>query len=356
MPSAAAELFRATYGREPEVVVRAPGRVNLIGEHTDYNGGFVLPAAIDLSLELAASAALAGARTRTVSREAADASRYVEAVRRALGSSTEMDVAIASDVPAGAGLSSSAALELATARAVQVLEGREWDAQAMALACTLAENEYVGNRCGVMDQMVVALGRARDALLIDCEAVSLRHVPVQEEVALVVCDSAKPRALVESAYNQRRAACEAAARALGVRSLRRANPAMLDGLPEALRKRARHVVHENARVLDFVAALERGDLAPAGRLMDDSHASLRDLYEVSCAELDLLVDLAHSLDGCYGSRLTGAGFGGCTVSLVEAGKAAEFGEELAARYRERSGLAGRAWVVRPADGVRIIPN
>ena len=131
---------------------------------------------------------------------------------------------------------------------------------------------------------------------------------------------------------------------------------MLDGLPEALRKRARHVVHENARVLDFVAALERGDLAPAGRLMDDSHASLRDLYEVSCAELDLLVDLAHSLDGCYGSRLTGAGFGGCTVSLVEAGKAAEFGEELAARYRERSGLAGRAWVVRPADGVRIIPN
>jgi galactokinase len=152
--------------------------VNLIGEHTDYNGGFVLPAAIDLGLELAAAVAGAGERTTTVSREEADAARYVEAVRRALGSSTEIDVAVASDVPVGAGLSSSAALELATARALAFLDRRDWDAQAMALACVRAENEYVGNRCGMMDQLAVSLGRAGHALLIDCEAVSVRHAAI----------------------------------------------------------------------------------------------------------------------------------------------------------------------------------
>jgi galactokinase len=353
MPGPAAELFSTTYGRAPGVVVRAPARVNLIGEHTDYNGGFVLPAAIDLELQLAASPS-SGPQTRVVSREGADGLRYVEAVRRALGSGMALEVAIASEIPVGAGLSSSAALELATARAIAALEGRAWEPAEMALACVRAENEFVGNRCGIMDQLAVALGRAGFALLIDCEAVSVRHVAVPREVAVVVCDSARPRALVESAYNERRAACEAAAELLGVGSLREATVGMVLGLPSPLRDRARHVVEENGRVLAFVAALSAGDLEAAGRLMDASHASLRDLYEVSCAELDLLVELAHSLDGCYGSRLTGAGFGGCTVSLVSAAAAVSVAAGLEEAYRRRSGLAGRAWVCGVGEGVGVV--
>jgi galactokinase len=357
MPGAL-EMFRETFGAEPHGVVRAPGRVNLIGEHTDYNDGFVLPLAIDLELRLAFRRR-DDAALKVYSRElpATDGSwrRYVEGVRKLANESLGFDGVVASDIPLGAGLSSSAALELAVARALAAANGDTWHPLAAARLCQRAEIEYAGNRCGIMDQLAVAFGKAGHALFIDCRSLEVRLEPLPAHIAVVVCDSARPRQLVDSAYNERRAACEEAARRMGVAALRDATPDMLSVLPRPLAKRAEHVVAENQRVLDFVAALEASDTQRLGRLMDSSHASLRDLYEVSCAELDLLVELASGLPGCIGSRLTGAGFGGCTVSLVEAPAAGEFASVLLAHYRERTKLPGRVWICRPSDGVSLVP-
>ncbi|HEY8694119.1 MAG TPA: galactokinase [Chloroflexota bacterium] len=350
-----------------EQVVRAPGRVNLIGEHTDYNDGFVLPLAIDLELRLSFQPRADG-RVVLRSREAPEESlhlpgsgdlpawgRYVEGVYALLGLSVGIEGEVSSDIPLGDGLSSSAALELATARALVAANNQAWDALPMARLAQRAEIEYAGNRCGIMDQLAVGQGQAGHALLIDCRSLEVRPVPLPSNLAIVVCDSAKPRQLVDSAYNNRRAACETAARQLGVPALRDATADMLPGLPEELEKRARHVVAENQRVLDFVVALDAGDSRRLGELMHASHASLRDLYEVSCPELDLLVDLAVALPGCVGSRLTGAGFGGCTVSLVESPAAQSFAHELVARYRAQTTLPGRAWVCQAVDGVSLVP-
>ncbi|HLY66880.1 MAG TPA: galactokinase, partial [Chloroflexota bacterium] len=199
----------------------------------------------------------------------------------------------------------------------------------------------------------IALGKAGQALLIDCRSLDVIPVPLPDDLAIVICDSAKPRQLVESAYNERRAACEEAARQLGLPALRDARLDMLDRLPEPLARRALHVVSENRRVLDFVEALKAGNKRQLGELMYASHASLRDLYEVSCPELDALVELATELPGCAGSRLTGAGFGGCTVSLVDASKAQGFAVELAKRFRRRTGLQGMSYVCRAVDGVSL---
>jgi galactokinase len=350
-----------------ELRVRAPGRVNLIGEHTDYNDGFVLPAAIDLELRLTFQPRVDDRvvlRSREAPGEAIDLpsdddvpawGRYVEGIRALLGLPRGIEGEIASDVPLGSGLSSSAALELAVARAITAANASDWDPIAMARLCRQAEIEYAGNRCGIMDQLAVAAARAGHALLIDCRSLAIEPVPLPEDLALVVCDSARPRRLVESAYNERRAACEAAAHLSGVPALRDATLDMLHALPEPLAKRARHVVSENERVLDFVAALQAGETGRLGRLMYESHASLRDLYEVSCPELDLLVDLASGISGCAGSRLTGAGFGGCTVSLVERDAASTFHRQLVADYRRRTGLPARAWVCRAVDGASLVP-
>jgi len=348
-------------------VVRAPGRVNLIGEHTDYNDGFVLPAAIDLELRLAFRPRTDGQlslRSREMpspvlshrgGRGTSSWGRYVEGVQTLLDLPVGIDGKISSDIPLGAGLSSSAALELAVARALAAANDQAWEAIPMARLAQRAEIEYAGNRCGIMDQMAVALGRAGHALLIDCRSLDVTPVPLPADLAIVVCDSAKRRQLVDSAYNDWRAACEDAARQLGVEALRDASLDMLERLPELMAARARHVVAENQRVLEFVAALERRDNSRLGELMYASHASLRDLYDVSCPELDLLVELAAALPGCVGSRLTGAGFGGCTVSLVEAPVAPSFAKALVAGYRTRTNLPARAWVCRAIDGVSLIP-
>jgi galactokinase len=204
-----------------------------------------------------------------------------------------------------------------------------------------------------MDQLAVAMGRADHALLIDCRSLEIQPVPLPQDLAIVVCDSARPRQLAQSAYNERRAACEQAARLLGLSALRDATVDMLDSLPARLQRRALHVVRENQRVLDFAAALRAGERSRLGDLLYASHASLRDLYEVSCPELDLLVDLAAQQPGCIGSRLTGAGFGGCTVSLVEAGRAGAFARGVPAAYRRQTGLPGKAYVCHAVDGVRL---
>lgn len=350
-----------------EQVVRAPGRVNLIGEHTDYNDGFVLPLAIDLELRLRFRPRPDGRvllRSAEIPGKPLDLpdggdlppwGRYVEGVRALLALPLGLEGDVASDIPVGAGLSSSAALELAVARALAAANGRQWEPPAMARLAQRAEIDYAGNRCGIMDQLAVACGQAGCALLIDCRSLAVRAVQLPPQLSVVVCDSARPRQLVDSAYNERRAACEEAARRLGVQALRDARPEMLTSLPPELRRRAEHVVADNQRVQDFAAALESGNWARLGELMYASHASLRDLYEVSCPELDLLVALAEDIPGCAGSRLTGAGFGGCTVSLVEAGAAALFAVTLVERYRARTGLPARSWVCRAVDGVSLVP-
>jgi galactokinase len=266
------------------------------------------------------------------------------------------DMAIVGDVPLGAGLSSSAALEVAVAGASCAVSGIEIEPQRLALLCQKAENQFVGVQCGIMDQLAGACSRAGHALLIDCRSLRMQHVALPEDLAIVVVDSKVPRKLGETPYNERREECAAAAGALGVESLRDAEQGDLERLPEPSRRRARHVVSENRRVLEAVEALSasRWDASTrVGRLMYESHASLRDDFEVSTPELDLLVDLAARAEGVIGARLTGAGFGGCTVNLVERDAVGRFEAAVVAPYREKTGLEAEMLVCRASDGLRV---
>jgi galactokinase len=297
---------------------RAPGRVNLIGEHTDYNDGFVLPCAIDRFTVVEAEAR--ADRTMIVESlgerdefqlDAIERSGtwrdYVRGVVQLLALEHGASLRIESTVPRGAGLSSSAALEVAVGRALTELAGEE-----LALLCQRAENEFVGVQSGIMDQFTVTLARAGHALLLDCRDLTYRHIAIPDGVAIVVCDSHVRRELTGSGYNERRAECEAVAAELGLTSLR---DATLEQVAD--RPRARHVVSENERTLRAAAALESGDCSTFGELMNASHASMRDDFEIVPPELDALAAATRAIDGCYGSRLTGGGFGGCTVSLVD---------------------------------------
>ncbi|NPV08068.1 MAG: galactokinase [Anaerolineae bacterium] len=374
----AISAFVDAFGRPPEVVARAPGRVNLIGEHTDYNDGFVLPVAIDRAVYVAASAR-ADDRVTLVAVDFGERaefalgrierdpvhgwSNYPRGVAWVLQGRglrlSGMDAAIHGDVPIGAGLSSSAALEVATAKALQALSGFALDDVELARAAQEAENRFVGMQCGIMDQFVSVLGRRDHALLIDCRFLEHRAVPMLAGYRVVVADTMKRRGLVDSQYNQRRAECEAGVRLLrqrlgGITALRDVTPAQLEEhkevLPEVVYRRCRHVVRENERVLAAVAALGASDAATFGRLMLQSHASLRDDYEVSSPELDFMVDAALDIGGVVGTRMTGAGFGGCTVSLVREGAVGPLVEELRRRYSEWSGVAPDIYVCRAEQG------
>jgi galactokinase len=364
--------FAAQHGCEPRLIAEAPGRVNLIGEHTDYNGGLVLPVAIDRTVAVAA-AAREDSRVRAHSVDhdqcddfSLDAARrhpmggwrnYVRGVLWALLDSQlplrGADLSISGDVPEGAGLSSSAALELALAGAVCAASGIELPLRDLALLCQRAEHMYAGVQCGIMDQFAAALGREGCALFIDCQSLETEDVPLPDGVAIVVLDSKLPRELAGTPYNQRREECAAAARALGLASLRDADESQIESLPDGLRRRARHVVTENARVLAAKAALRDGDCGTLGRLFAESHASLRDDFEASAPEIDLLVELANAAPGAIGSRLTGGGFGGCTVNLVEAAEARPLGEAVVPEYRRRTGLDAEAYVCHARDGMQV---
>ncbi|HEX2092947.1 MAG TPA: galactokinase, partial [Longimicrobiaceae bacterium] len=263
----------------------------------------------------------------------------------------------AGDVPIGAGLSSSAALELATARAFAAVSGLPWNPREMALLAQRAENQWVGVNCGIMDQMISAAGEAGHALLIDCRSLETRAVPLPPGASVVIMDTATRRGLVDSAYNERRAACEAAAAFFGVPALRDVErdrfEASADRMEPRIRRRARHVITENQRTLEAAEALERGDAATMGRLMNASHASLRDDFQVSRRELDAIVELAQAHEGCFGARMTGAGFGGCAVALVESAAAEGFAREVATRYQAQVGLHPRVYVCVAADGASI---
>jgi galactokinase len=379
----AAGAYRACFGLDPHAIAVAPGRVNLIGDHTDYNEGFVLPMALDLGVACAFAPRDDGRlRVHSVAhgetREAAVADlqppgdstffSYVAGVAWALREGGQpvggLDAAVAGNLPIGAGLSSSAAVELAAARAFVAASSLSWDAIAMAKICQRAENVYAGVSCGIMDQFTSATARDGAALLLDCRSLDARSVALPGDVAVVVMDTGSRRGLAGSAYNERRASCDTAVRALrtlrpGLRALRDADEELLragrDLLDPTTRARAAHVVAENARPLAVAQAFEQGDLVKAGRLMSDSHASLRDLYEVSSPELDSVTDLAREHPACLGARLTGAGFGGCAVALVRANGAADFLARVGAAYRSRRpDLPSSFFGCRPSAGARLV--
>ncbi len=361
----------------------APGRVNLIGEHTDYNGGFVLPMAIERRTVLAAAPAdrsepairLHSENLRAGAEFPMDPSAlwggpawanyvrgvFIECAR--IGMATPaLDVVINSDVPLGGGLSSSAALEVAAATLIEAVTGRRMPVLEKALLCQKAEHEYAHMPCGIMDQYIAAAAREGELLLLDCRSLEARYVPLRDHaVSVLILDSRVKHELAGGEYAKRRADCEQAASILGAKSLREADGAMLEAaqgsLGDALYRRARHVISENERTLAAAAAIEAGDWPAAGRLMNDSHASLREDYEVSCAEVDLLVNLAQELgpaDGVYGARMTGGGFGGCTVNLVRTAEAERIARAVCEAYHAKTGLEAAAFVTRPAQGAREI--
>jgi galactokinase len=366
--------FESRFGGSPTWLARAPGRVNLIGEHTDYNDGFVLPMAIDRAVWIA----LRPREDRHVSVYSMDFAEqrdfdlvqlgqstggwieYLRGMAWALQKSCRLrgwEGVTVGDVPIGAGLSSSAAMELATARAFAALCDLPWDARQMALLAQRAENQWVGVNCGIMDQMISAAGEPGHALLIDCRSLEGTSVPLPPDCAVVILDTDTRRGLVDSAYNERRRQCEEAAAHFGVPALRDVTPEMLEAdgaaLEPSTRRRARHVVTENARTLQAAQALARGDGAQAGRLMNESHESLRDDFQVSRKELDSIVSLAQAQPGCHGARMTGAGFGGCAVALVDRSVAADFASHVASAYREAVRLEPRVYVCSASSGASV---
>jgi galactokinase len=370
--------YQSHFGEQAQYLVRSPGRVNLIGEHTDYNDGWVLPVAINYDVR--AVVKTRPDRTMRVysydfkqedsfsldalEHAAADKSwsNYVRGVASVLQQEGYhlhgMDMLIAGDVPLGAGLSSSAALELATITAFRAASALEISAVKAATCGQRAENEFVGMRCGIMDQFISSLGQANHALLIDCRSLEYQLVPIPAGVNIVVVNSMVHHSLVDSAYNERRAQCEAGAKALGVRALRdvsvetfKQREAELSAL---VARRCRHVVTEDQRVLDSVKALEWGDLAAFGQLMNASHESMHYDYEITVPELDILAEIQQQVKGCYGARMTGGGFGGCTVALVEQNAVQPLVDTVKSEYPRRTGKTPEIYICQATAGANIL--
>ena len=370
-------VFQRLYGVEPRIF-RAPGRVNLIGEHTDYNDGFVMPAAIGFYTYV-------GTRPRddrklfvhSVNFEETEefdldaisggpAGRWSDYVR-GVAAILELqghrlsgaNLVIQGDVPIGAGLSSSAAIEVASAFALLANSGIELDRLQIALACQQAEHRFAGAKCGIMDQFVSCFGEAKHALRLDCRSLDYESLKIADKVRIVICNTGVKHELAGGEYNLRRADCEDGVRYLkkhlpDIRALRDVNLQELEycasAMPETMFRRCRHVVTENERVLSATEALESGDLHRFGELMAESHRSLRDDYQVSCKELDIMVKLAEACRGVYGARMTGGGFGGCTVNLVEADAARRFKHTIEEGYRRATGVQPEIYICTAAKG------
>lgn len=374
--------FRKIFGVSPEVVVRAPGRVNLIGEHTDYNQGFVLPAAIDRYCWYAGRRR-PGAEVHVYSvdfqkRAQFDLSRierdgidhwsdYLRGVSKLIqetgASLSGAEIVLGGDVPREAGLSSSAAVEIGASAFWKKLMNLDADPVSLAKLAQAAENDFMGIPCGIMDQFISALGRKDHALFLDCRDLHYQHVPLGSGTKIVVCNSGVKRTLAQSEYEIRTQQCAEAVRRLrstgiAANSLRDVSAEDLNrskhALDGILLRRARHVVTENARVLDAVKALQEGDLDHFGKLMNQSHASLRDDYQVSCLELDTLVELAQKQPGVFGARMTGAGFGGCTVNLVRQEAAGAFADAVRDGYRKALGTEAEIYTFQASDGAMVV--
>jgi galactokinase len=387
----ARQEFEQRYGSAPSHYAVAPGRVNLIGEHTDYNDGFVLPMAIDRHVIIAFAPrpdrtvrvhSVEFGLTRELSLESIERRSTLEPDRRSgrggwfgyiagvawamAGAGNQLsgaDLLIVSDLPVGAGLSSSAALEIAVALALTHAAGLEWDPRSAAVLAQRAEHEFAGVACGIMDQLSVAAAREGCALLLDCRSLDTIDVPIPSRARLLVFDSGVKRELATSAYNDRRAACERVVEAIRaqhpeVRALRDADESMLaqvSSLDSTDRRRALHVIAENRRPAALAAAFAAADLVAAGRLMLESHESLRDLYEVSSPELNSIVELAMQQPGCHGARLTGAGFGGCAIALVEEGSVERVMSSVEAGYEQAFGRQTTAFVCAASSGAKLEP-
>jgi galactokinase len=380
--------FETAYARPPAILVRAPGRVNLLGEHVDYNDGFVLPAAIDREVHIAAAPTSDG----VVSIHALDLKQsaafrmdevakkvdvngkllpgwamypagVVWALAEAGLATGGLQAVFTSNVPMGSGLSSSAAVEVGFATTWQALNNWMMEPLKLALICQRAENAYVGVSCGIMDQFASACGVEGHALFFDTRSLEWEPAPIPEGIAIVIADSGVRRSLTHSGYNERRAACEEAVRELqkfrpSIRSLRDVSTpefaAYAPYLSEIPRKRAEHVVKEIGRVQSALSALQRSDKQALGALLYAGHNSLRNLYQVSTPELDTLVELTRGLPGCIGARLTGAGFGGCTVNLVESEHAQEFIDGLKAGYAKTTGRQAQVYLCYASQGASLM--
>jgi len=381
-------LFSETFGSAPAHIARAPGRVNLLGEHVDYNDGFVLPAAIDRATYIAFSPAsshqstllaadLNGqasfspqtipSKTQTDSSPLPDWAHYPAGVMWALFedhlAAPALNAVYASNVPRGSGLSSSASVEMAFMIAWQTLGDWTLPLMQRALLGQKAENQYVGVNCGIMDQFASACGVENNLLLLDCRSLEWKTIPLPEDIAIVIADTTVRRKLTSGEYNKRRAACEEAVRLLqqdlrNIKSLRDVSVEDFNRysakLPDEVSKRARHVVEEIERSKQAEALLEARNVQHFGELMNECHISLRDLYEVSCPELDTMVRVAQSLEGCYGARLTGAGFGGCTVNLVARDMVDKFAQSLAKGYEADTGLTPEIYITRASNGAELL--
>jgi galactokinase len=364
----AAQAYRSRFGGEPEVIASAPGRVNIIGEHTDYNGGFVLPCAIGRRVAVAVSRGNGGLYSSNFDEMQARAARrqgswvdYPNGVAWALGeaghSTSQFQAAFAGDVPLGGGLSSSAAIEAATALALDALFNLSIPRPTLAKLCRRAENDFLGLQSGIMDQYASLLSEADAALFLDCRSLDARLVPLRlqtDGLGLFVCDTRVERSLGSTGYNDRQATCVRAARTLGVRELRDAGVSDLSQLSGDELKRARHVVTENGRVLAAVKALDRQDFSELGRLMFASHASLRDDFEVSTAELDAFVEIARQ-SGALGARMTGAGFGGCALGLIPSEREDELKQLCRHRFLDLGFKEPTFYQVRPTMGAELAP-
>jgi galactokinase len=374
----AVAAYTRRFGQAPKAAAFAPGRVEIMGNHTDYNGGFVLPAALDKGTVVAGS--LTGDDTITLNaadfrRDASFSAKDLKADVQNSWASYVLGVVqqlqrdgvhvrgfnaiIHSDVPGGAGLSSSAALEVATAFFLQQLFPYDRDPMQIARLCQKAENEFVGVQCGILDQFSSVFGVQDSLLFLDC--LTLEHTTVKmgrDDIAVVICDSAVKHALTGGDYNTRRAECMAAAAHFGKDLLRHVTweefLAHENELPENQRKRAKHVLAEDKRVLAMREAAQKGDTAKMGYLLTEGHISCRDLFENSTPEIDLLVAIADRLPGCIGAKLTGGGWGGCTVNLVHTEAVPEFCKELAARYKEKTGHEAHVYACRAAQGARAV--
>jgi galactokinase len=370
--------FRAHFGDSPVYLAAAPGRVNLIGEHTDYNDGLVFPLAIERYTLTAAR--LNGERIIRLASTLSDVDAEID-----LDSSIEpgepawanyvkgvvagfrergielpgFDCLVTSCVPLGGGLSSSAALEVSVATLLESISGQRIDPEAKALLCQAAEHRFAGVPCGIMDQFISVFGEADHLMLLDCRTRERTMVPFSDpDVTLLIINTNVKHDLADGAYAERRSQCETAAKVIGVPALRDANLHALENvqasMDEVVFRRARHVISENARTLEAAEAIKHSDWPRLGELMYASHASLRNDYEVSCDELDLLVELSREREGVFGCRMTGGGFGGCVVSLVRRSQAEAIAGELSAAYRERTGIDPTWFISRPARGARIL--
>ncbi len=362
----------------------APGRVNLIGEHTDYNDGFVMPSAVNLRTRIDATSR-PEPKLRIHSQEFPESCEFDldNLPQHATGAWCDYVLGVAiglrqkgyalqganlivhSEVPVGAGLSSSAAIEVASALALMTLDEASMTLPEVAKLCQRAENQFIGARVGIMDQFVACLGKAGHALLLDCRSLEFELIPIPDHVRIVVCDTMVKHQHASGEYNLRRAECEEGVKILsrwylGIRALRDVSLHELAeharDIPENIYKRCRHVVEENERVLDGAKCLRAGNLSQFGELMRESHRSLRDLYEVSCRELDIMVEAAEGLPGYYGGRMTGGGFGGSTVNLVDRAKAKEFAEQISTRYYHATDVRPEVRICSAADGARVEPS